>query len=291
MKDSAANKNLDNNTIAQVNRVQYKSGNRSVIKDSVVVEQPLQISIIWPNAVKPFTFSITLRTPCDDHSLIVGLLFSEGVISAREDIISIDLLEDDEQPNLKNQWQVALAAHCQEHVKLLTQFMQTYSSCGLCGSTSIRSLINKQPKKLPAESAWLDVDVITKVPRIMCKQQTLFKQTGGIHGAALFNDTSLVLLKEDIGRHNALDKVIGDAWLQECLYQPNNILVITSRVSFEMVQKAVMANVPVLIALGAVSSLAIKTAQQFDLTLIGFTKVDSFNVYCGDWRINSGSTS
>ncbi len=267
---------------------------RALECDSVISEQPLQINLYWcqeGEELKSKVFAITMRSLGDEKFLIIGLLFSEGVITNVSDIESIypeNTVENDKE----NSWQVHLIKGIQPKLTSIERFQTTYSSCGLCGATSLKALELKNPPnllKLP-ENSQFNSDFIYTLADHMRVQQQLFTLTGGVHGAALFNQQAqLLAVFEDIGRHNAVDKLIGQRLCEQQLPQTEQLLVmlVSSRVSFEIVQKAVMAGISVLVAVGAPSDLAIKAAQRFELTLIGFASSQSFNVYCGDWRIDN----
>ena len=235
----------------ELTKFRYSAEGKTLQLDQVIIEQPLQIRLKWQlGNDEPYQsqiFSITMRTPGDDKSLIIGLLQSEAVIQ---------------------------------------HFQVTYSSCGLCGTTSLKSLEMKTPPSLDENQHWLAFEVISAMPKIMRAAQSQFVQTGGSHAAALFNKQGvLVDIKEDIGRHNALDKLLGASLMHRHISQSQYSILVSGRISFEIVQKTVMAGVAVLIAVGAPSELAILAAKRFNLTLIGFTKNTGFNVYHGDWRL------
>jgi FdhD protein len=284
---------LSNLSITKLLKAAYSSKQRKLILDSVLVEQPLQITLLWhqDSNIKSVIFTITMRTPGQDKQLIAGLLVSDGIIRCISDIEYI-LADDHDSPSTnilyENQWQVKLTNGLIPSLIKLDQYQIRYSSCGLCGTTSLKSLELKQPPLLNTDSQWLEIDNIKKMPKNMRNQQALFFQTGGSHAAALFNQhCSLVDVQEDIGRHNALDKIIGAQLIRNQTINSliRHCVVVSSRVSFEMVQKTIMAGIPVLIAVGAPSDLAISAAKRFDLTLIGFTSDKAFNVYHGDWRL------
>ncbi len=302
---------MSSEPIKHLSKVAYLANQRKIVTDLVLVEQPLQINLLWQENQKlqSVVFSITMRTPGQDKQLITGLLLSEGIIRRLSDIeylisentdeiltgIDSDNPSDFEADNSasiehNNQWQIKLIDGLIPDLINLKQYQIKYSSCGLCGNTSLKSLDFKQPPQLNTDANWLAIDRIKQLPKMMKVIQPLFIATGGAHAAALFDkDCILVDVQEDIGRHNALDKMIG-AHLQrnqQITKALRYCAVISSRISFEMVQKTIMAGIPVLIAVGAVSDLAISAAQRYDLTLIGFTSDKSFNVYHGDWRIAS----
>ena len=281
-----------NQPIVQAKKITYLNGVKQLRTDSVIAEQPLQIRLSWQegNLVRSRVFSITMRTPDDDVNLIIGLLFSESVIKSINEIDEI-CTEADSDTSFENLWEVKLAKGVVPNIATLERYQITYSSCGLCGSTSLKSLELKNPPLLNKKSHWLAADTVCSLPGIMSAQQTLFEQTGGVHAAGLFDGKGhLIDVREDIGRHNALDKLIGALLQNENINRSQLAVLVSGRVSFEIVQKTVMAGIPVLIAVGAPSDLAIAAAKRFDLTLIGFTKANSFNLYHGDWRLQSSST-
>ncbi len=287
----------------KTNKVNYSfegdgGTNRQVTTDIVVVEQPLQVRLSWfqDGVMTSKVFAITMRTPNDDYQLILGLLFSEGVIRSLNDIESINQEAIEEDNN--NQWLVQFVRGVSPELASLERYQMTYSSCGLCGTTSLKSLEMKNPGKLvsPDQSLFISVNLICSLATKMRSEQVLFSQTGATHGAALLNQKGELLhAYEDIGRHNAVDKVVGAHLLNihdrkyKNLVPDNEVelltLVVSSRISFEVVQKTIMAGISVLVAVGAPSDLAIQAAKRFDLTLIGFVSDTSFNVYHGDWRI------
>lgn len=291
----------DENTeaLSQINKFVYQQGKKSLCTDSVLVEQPLQVRLLWHNKVneqQSRVFSITMRTPGQDKILIIGLLLSEGVIRCFDDIKSI-FQENDLDPsttsealNQKNNlWEVNLAQGVDPKLSTLERYQITYSSCGLCGTTSLKSLEFKNPPKLSRDENWLPAEKVGLLPDLMKTKQLLFKQSGGSHAAALFNgEGELLDVCEDIGRHNALDKLLGKH-LQLKAAKPSNhenlAVVVSGRISFEIIQKTVMAGIPVLIAVGAPSDLAISAAKRFNLTLIAFASKESFNLYHGEWRL------
>ncbi|MBL4940838.1 MAG: formate dehydrogenase accessory sulfurtransferase FdhD [Colwellia sp.] len=291
----------DARAIKTINKYVYCFDNNELVKrvvhDEVIVEQPLQIRLLWHDGRQQCSqvFSITMRTPGNDELLILGLLYSEGVISAVADIAHITIETNENSTDTRadqNLWEVRLNNGVMPKLAALERYQITYSSCGLCGSTSLKSLELKNPPSLNHTkliNAWLNTSDVVFLPKLMREKQQMFAQTGGVHGAALFyydqKTPQLFAIGEDIGRHNALDKVIG-AYIKTAT-KNNLIVVVSGRISFEIVQKTIMAGISVLIGVGAPSDLAIKAAQRFDLTLIGFASSQSFNVYCGDWRIKT----
>tara|TARA_R110002167_G_scaffold142953_5_gene332123 strand:+ start:40528 stop:41415 length:888 start_codon:yes stop_codon:yes gene_type:complete len=268
--------------------------NRALVHDSVITEQPLEINLHWHSehqGLESKVFAITMRTLGYDKFLILGLLFSEGVIKNFSDVKSISP-DNADQEMRNNSWHVYLANGKQPKLTSIERFQTTYSSCGLCGATSLKALELKDPPNLlslTTQSQFNAEDIYTLANKMRAQQQ-LFNVTGGVHGAALFNQQAQLLsVFEDIGRHNAVDKLVGQRVFEQASLHVEQLLVmvVSGRVSFEIVQKAVMAGISILVAVGAPSDLAIKAAQRFELTLIGFASPQSFNVYCGDWRIKA----
>lgn len=286
----------DSTATAALSKFRYQANARVLSLDNVIVEQPLQIKLLWKEADNTQylsqVFSITMRTPGDDKALITGLMLSEGVIQNGQQIASIFPEVDDEEVSssvdtkFDNQWEVKLNAGVVPNIKSLERFQVTYSSCGLCGTTSLKSLELKNPPSLNQTKHWLSFDTVCAMPERMRIKQAQFVQTGGSHAAVLFNKLGEVIdIKEDIGRHNALDKLLGARLMQQNDDSLQHCVLVSGRISFEIVQKTVMAGVAVLIAVGAPSELAILAAKRFNLTLIGFTTKSGFNLYHGDWRL------
>jgi FdhD protein len=241
------------------------------IEDSVVVEEPLEIRV----GDKPV--SVTLRTPGADFDLAAGFLFTESILRTRGEIASIRHWGS---PNVVR---VALGDGARVDLQRLQRHFYATSSCGVCGKASIDALrVNAEP---------LDDDVVVPssaliaLPDRLRAEQSAFDATGAIHGAAAFTrDGTLLRVREDVGRHNAVDKVIGSLFLEG---SGADILVVSGRTSFEIVQKCVVARIPILVAVGAPSSLAIELARDFRLTLLGFVRGGRCNVYAGDTRLRS----
>jgi len=279
----------------QVDKVIYSrvgTLSRVLKHDNVVTEQPLQINLYWNiegHELETKVFAITMRTLGDDKFLILGLLFSEGIITNFSDIESISV-DNSVEDGKGNSWQVQLVKGKVPILTSIERFQTTYSSCGLCGATSLKALELKNPPNLLklTQNLQFNSELIYTLADKMRVQQKLFKLTGGVHGAALFDQQAeLLAVFEDIGRHNAVDKLIGQRLFEQKLARTEQLLVmlVSGRVSFEIIQKTVMAGISILVAVGAPSDLAIKAAKRFELTLIGFSSSQSFNVYCGDWRI------
>lgn len=257
--------------------------------DPLAIEEPLQISLQWqdPDSKKLHSeeWSVTMRTPGEDAHLIRGLLYSQQVITHFDQILALELA-DDEACNAENHWLVTLD-HAQAHaMDSQTRRYVSQSSCGVCGVTSMRALSLQREISVDNSIEWLDVATVSAMPELLSAQQPLFAATGAVHGAGYFADGKLIAVAEDVGRHNAVDKLIGRLMHQQLLH-PQGILVLSGRVSFELMQKAAIAGIAVVVAVGAPSRLAVDMARQFDMTLIGFTKRHRFNIYHGHTRLRS----
>lgn len=232
-------------------------------QDLLAVEEPLQIR------VNERDLSITMRTPGHDRELAAGFLFTEGILKDRADLLSIE--------NGENSVTLTLADGVDPGV---ARNFYTSSSCGVCGKASIESLRNAACSMLSPLRA--SRAVIHGLPAKLRAAQSVFEHTGGLHGAALFDaGGNLEMVREDVGRHNAVDKLIGAAFLDGRVPLDRRMLMLSGRASFELIQKAVMAGIPVVAAVGAPSSLAVQTALRFGMTLLGFVRENRFNIYSG----------
>lgn len=267
----------------------------TVASDVLAAEEPLEIRVGYgPSGQREHrTLSITMRTPGHDFELAAGFLLTEGIIRGRQDLRGViycpDVEKDDERENVVR---TELAPTATPDLPRLERHFYTSSSCGVCGKTSIEAVHAASCPVLPKNAPQVDPAVIHQLPERQRAAQALFEQTGGLHAAALFSPGGkLLLLREDVGRHNALDKVIGAALFQDMLPLHNSILLVSGRASFELVQKAAVAGIPIMAAVGAPSSLAVKAAQDFGMTLCGFVRQGRYNVYCGQERLSSAATS
>lgn len=251
--------------------------------DSVAVEEPLEIVLHAPGS-KPFTLAITMRTPGDDEALAAGFLFTEGLVKHRSDLVSLQ--RDPESTRPENTLIVTLARAPDIAPEQLHRHFFTHSACGVCGKTAMQALeLRHQPRLSPGPQVLRAT--LQTLPEKLQAQQLQFSATGGVHASALFTAAGeLLLLKEDVGRHNAMDKLIGHLLLHDQLAPAKNALVLVSgRSSFELVQKVLMADIPFLAAIGAPTSLAVQLAQRHGLTLAGFLKADGFNLYSAPERV------
>ena len=261
--------------------LKYKSNNAKNIDDLISIEEPLEITIkfknkeIWNENI----ISITMRTPGNDKDLVRGFLFNERIIEKIEYIDKIESVgENVGQYSLKNK--IVATINNSENVdidKIKRNFL-TNSSCGVCGKTSLDSLEVIKKDKILKSLPKISHDIIMKSPTTLRENQSEFSKTGGIHASGLFSDNgNVVAIKEDVGRHNALDKLIGYALEKKLLNPSNQFLTCSGRLNFELVQKALMSNIGILIGVGAPTSLAIDLANKFNMTLVGFVKQDGFN--------------
>ena len=269
--------------------IKYKKNKSTNLEDQVSIEEPLEMVVRYKknNEWIDNSISITMRTPKNDEDLIVGLLFCEGIIHNISEVKKVELLGDKVGKfDLQNKIRATLNSGENLNIKNLRRNFLTNSSCGVCGKTSMDSLEIICKTKINKDSPKIKSSLITKIPDLLRKSQSEFSKTGGIHASALFNKEGEPLVtKEDVGRHNALDKVIGYSLKNSIFDTKNQFIACSGRLSFELVQKTLMANIGFLMGVGAPTSLAIDLAKRFDMTLIGFAKSDSFNIYCGENRI------
>jgi len=248
--------------------------------DLVAVEAPLEIRVQWTNGQpKVETVAVTMRTPGEDDELAVGFLFTEGILTERADIV-------DAWSCRSGAVRVVLAVNVSRDSTRLERRGFTTSSCGVCGKTSTANLAAEPRWPLEPNDPRVSVATLQSLPETLRSAQTLFDATGGLHASALFDlDGRLIALREDVGRHNALDKLIGAQLLAGRLPAGERILIVSGRVSFELVQKARMAGIPILGAIGAPSSAAVELAQSSGMTLVGFLRADHCNVYSDFGRL------
>ena len=269
--------------------LKYRSNKTNEVDDSISIEEPLEIIIKYEERGTWIenTISITMRTPGNDEDLVRGFLFNEQSIEKIEYIDKIESSgENVGQYNLKNK--IIATINNPENVdidKIKRNFL-TNSSCGVCGKTSLDSLEVIKKDKILKTLPKITHQIIMKSPAILRENQSEFSKTGGIHASGLFSDKgNVIAIREDVGRHNALDKLIGFTIKKKLLNPSNQFLTCSGRLNFELVQKALMANIGILIGVGAPTSLAIDLANKFDMTLVGFAKQDSFNIYSNKERI------
>ena len=276
------------------------------VLDSLAIEEPLEIQLTYGPAGSRETrsISVTMRTAGNDFELAAGFLMTEGVVRDANDIEQItyaghpfseDKLSPQTMDALKlgskeNIVRVDLATDVEVSPGNLQRNFYTTSSCGICGKASLLALRTVCPPRA-ANNFRMDAQLLYRLPERLRASQTVFDRTGGLHGAGLFDsDGNLLALHEDVGRHNAVDKLIGSEFLADRTPLRNRLLLLSGRASFELLQKAVMGGIPMVAAVGAPSSLAVRLAKEFDITLVGFLRDGHFNIYHGSERID-GYTS
>jgi FdhD protein len=249
-------------------RVAIEEAATERVQDYVAVEEPLQIRLNGRD------LAITMRTPGHDDELAAGFLHSEGILAGPIERIETAINE------------ISLTAAANPEASDATRHFYMTSSCGVCGKASVDALVANGCQALPRDTPALDPGIFHALPDALRTAQSAFDRTGGLHAAGLFDlSGQLQLIREDVGRHNAVDKLIGRNVLDQHVPLSNSILLVSGRVSFELVQKALMAGIPALAAVGAPSSLAIETALRFGLTLVGFLRNGRYNVYAGESRL------
>ena len=258
--------------------------------DSVAVEEPLEIQVSAQSAggSAAKSISITMRTPGADEELAIGFLHTEGIITAPEQVLSVQHVgEIDPDSGTRNIIRIDIDPTVDLQLDRLQRHFYTTSSCGVCGKASLDALRVTGQYSLAEHQTRFPTKVLLDVPGVVRQQQPLFSQTGGLHAAAIFgSDGEIAIVKEDVGRHNATDKAIGALFSAGRLPAHDLALLVSGRASFELMQKALVAGIPLLAAVGAPSSLAVKLAKEFDMTLIGFLRDGTFNIYAGSERIN-----
>jgi FdhD protein len=269
--------------------LKFNSGKFENIEDLISIEEPLEISIKFKEKddwIKRI-LSITMRTPGDDKDLVRGFLFNEQLIKNIKDIDTIESFGDEVgQYNIQNKILATLNNSENINISKIKRDFITNSSCGVCGKSSLDALeIIKQNKTNPDQPK-ISKEVIIKSPTILRENQSEFSKTGGIHASGLFNSNGdLISVKEDVGRHNALDKLIGYTLFNGQINPLTQFITCSGRLNFELVQKVLMTDIGIMIGVGAPTSLAIDLANKFDITLIGFVKRDSFNIYTNNKKV------
>ena len=269
--------------------LKFKSDASKEVDDQISIEEPLEIIIKYKdkNNWVENTISITMRTPGEDKDLVRGFLFNERVI---EKINYIEKIEESGeivgQYKLRNKIIVTINNPENIDVDKIKRNFLTNSSCGVCGKTSLDSLEIIKKDKVTKSIPKIPHKIIMRSPNMLRQNQSEFSKTGGIHASGLFAaNGDIVAVKEDVGRHNALDKLIGHVLDKKLLNTSSQFLTCSGRLNFDLVQKALMSNIGVIIGVGAPTSLAIDLANKFDMTLVGFVKEDSFNIYSNKERI------
>jgi FdhD protein len=276
---------METTAIAQTSIKRIVNSCSTFTEDQLAIEEPLEIQLAYALGEEYVmkNISVTMRTPGEDKALAIGFLFTEGIIKHAAEI---------EQVNQSvlgcNRILVTLAQGTRPLLQQTDRNFYTTSSCGICGKTSIEAIKTVAPFPITTDDIQVDAATICALPDFLRQQQLLFEHTGGLHASALFDlQGNFMFLKEDVGRHNALDKVIGHAFLSNDLPLDNCILLLSGRASFELIQKASMAGIKIVAAIGAPSSLAVDLAREAGITLIGFVRNQQCNIYSGEQRISS----
>jgi FdhD protein len=284
-------------SIKQIAIQKVRNNNNKVTRyqDILAVEEPLEIrlGLIEDGRRLEKSISLTMRTPGDDFELAAGFLFSEGIIQNRDEIEQISycvgLEKEKQQYNVVS---VQLRSGVDFDPDRLLRHFYTTSSCGVCGKASLEALQIRGCPTLPKAHPIISAKVISELTAKLRQAQSVFEKTGGLHAAALFDASgNLISLREDVGRHNAVDKLIGEQLLAHKIPLFDYLMLVSGRAGFEIVQKALMAGIPMVAAVGAPSSLAVDLAREFGMTLLGFVRDESFNIYTGDQRVQFNTKS
>lgn len=267
----------------QIDIIRWEQGAREARHDVVAIEEPLEIRINGE------PFSVTMRTPGDDFALCAGFLYAEGVIQSRSDVRFMGCGDEKTDPDWQNMVDVRLESDWKQgpHAARWQRSTTISSACGVCGKASLEAVRNVAAPLQPS-SFQVASEVVISLPGRMRSAQSVFDQTGGLHAAALFDaQAGLISLREDVGRHNAVDKLIGGEVLAGSVPLAERILLVSGRASFEIMQKAGMARLPIVCAISAPSSLAVQLARDLNMTLVGFLRGDTMNIYTGEERITA----
>ena len=274
---------------SKYNVLKFISKKFEKVEDLVSIEEPLEISLKFKKDKEWITqnLSITMRTPGNDEDLVKGFLFNEQIVQSIDDIKSVESYgEKVGKYNIKNKILATLNNSKHVNISKIKRDFLTNSSCGVCGKSSLDALEIIKTDKTDSNEPKITKDVIISSSNTLKANQSEFSKTGGIHASGLINTRGeLINLREDVGRHNALDKLIGSALVNDQIEPKNQFVACSGRLNFELVQKVLMTNIGIMIGVGAPTSLAIDLANKFDMTLIGFVKKDSFNVYTNNKKV------
>jgi len=269
--------------------VKFRKNEFENVDDFISIEEPLEISLKYKEHDKwvQNSLSITMRTPGHDEDLVRGFLFNEQIIQSLNDIKIIESFGDKVgQYNIQNKILVTLNNSKNVNISKIKKDFLTNSSCGVCGKSSLDALDIIKKNKTPKSNPKLSKEVLINSPFELRKNQSEFAKTGGIHASGLFSSNgNIISLREDVGRHNALDKMIGDSLINNYLQPNDQFITCSGRLNFELVQKVLMTNIGLMVGVGAPTSLAIDLANKFDMTLVGFVKEDSFNIYTNNQKV------
>jgi len=271
------------NSIQKIEITKVTSDQIFRTEDELALEEPLEIRVMYgdESTLKSKTISVTMRTPGNDHELATGFLFTEGIISNRMEIDDSFYINKECGRAKENVITVRLKPGIVPELMNVERNFYTTSSCGVCGKASIASIKTVSPfQNQQKNPKAVTVETLFSLPEKMEAFQNNFSSTGGIHSSGLFDmEGNLLTLREDVGRHNALDKLIGHLLHTQFLPAEHHILLLSGRASFELIQKAAMAGIRIVASIGAPSSLAVDLAKEFDITLIGFLRNNRFNIY------------
>jgi FdhD protein len=273
---------MENVAIVHIKMKRARMAQMLEADDELAIEEPLEIQIIYGDKDSRLqkTISITMRTPGNDEELAIGFLFTEGIIQNKNQITNTYI------SFVENKALITLNENENFNLQKTDRNFYTTSSCGVCGKTSIEAIKIISSYSNIADNIRIRSTLFYFLEKQLRKQQALFESTGGLHASALFDlEGNFISLREDVGRHNALDKLIGAAFLKDELPLTNKILLLSGRASFELIQKATMAGIKIVAAVGAPSSLAVQLAEEAGITLIGFLRNEGFNIYTGEERI------
>jgi FdhD protein len=270
--------------------LRVEGGVAEPVDDRLVAEEPLEIRLVWSGERK--TVAVTMRTPGADAELAAGFLFAEGVIARQEEIADIQSVGEPSDLGCPNVVEVELAPGLPEpQLGSLDRHFFSNAACGVCGKAGLEGLELRTTEPLPP-GLRVEAAVLARLPERLRREQALFASTGGLHAAALFTpEGELLAVREDVGRHNALDKLVGWALAQRLLPLHEALVLVSGRTSYEILQKSLAAGIPMVCAVSAPSSLAVDLAHRFGITLVGFLRGDRFNVYNGAERISGLTTA
>lgn len=271
---------------------QVRDNGVRTLADTVVTEEPLEMRLAFEQAeqLAVLPLAVTMRTPGNDFELVAGFLYTEGLIDGPEAIIRMSYCapRDKQEYNIV---QVRLSTAARFDPQRLSRHFYMTSSCGVCGKAAIEAIFVQGHPALPQDGPRMTAESIQALPQRLREAQALFQRTGGLHAAAIFDvQGKLLWLREDVGRHNSVDKVVGAALLAQRLPLSQACLMVSGRAGFEIAQKALRAGIPILVAMGAPSSLTLELAQAAGMTVVGFLRENRFNVYTAPWRIEGVPT-
>ena len=279
---------MPNDSSTRLPVIKIADNEEFTVSDALAIEEPLEIRLEYGDVSQRQiqNISVTMRTPGSDAELALGFLFTEGIIRKQEDIESAEHCFIACAENKENVIQVSLKEGVEPVLNNTERNFYTTSSCGVCGKASIKSIKTVSSYNNSNTENQVSADILYQLPIVLKKHQKVFADTGGLHASALFTlNGVLLLVREDVGRHNALDKLIGAALNKNLLPLDQYILLLSGRISFELVQKAAMAGISIIAAVGAPSSLAVQLAEEFNITLVGFLRDLRFNIYTQPKRI------